>query len=60
MAKDCDYACLHVSIIVAELGMDQRTVRAHLKILEIDRAGISLNSESSRKRSFALKKVLRY
>ena len=53
--------CLHVPKIGAELGMDQRTViRAHLKILEIDRAGISLTSESSRKRSFALKKVSRY
>jgi len=60
MAKDGDYACLRVSIIVVELGMDQRTVRAHLKILEGDRAGISLTSESPRKRSFALKKVSRY
>ena len=60
MAKDGDYACLHVSKIVAELGMGQRTARAHLKTLEIERAGISLISESPRKRSLTLEKVSRY
>ena len=39
MAKDCDCGCLPVSKIASELGMDQRTVRAHLKIMEIYNIG---------------------
>jgi DNA-binding transcriptional ArsR family regulator len=46
MAKESSCGCFHVSKIAAELGMDQRTVRAHLKILEIDRAGIFLDAEA--------------
>jgi predicted transcriptional regulator len=34
-----------VSKIAAELGMDQRTVRAHLKIPEIDKTGVFLDAE---------------
>ena len=45
MSKDSNCACFHVSKIAAELGMDQRTVRAHLKILEIDKAGVFLDAE---------------
>lgn len=32
--------CVSVAKIAAELGMDQRTVRAHLKIAELDNAGV--------------------
>lgn len=32
--------CIAVSKLATELGMDQRTVRAHLKILEVDRGGV--------------------
>ena len=45
MAKDGDYACFSVSKIAAELGMDHRTVRAHLKILEIYNAGVFVDPE---------------
>jgi len=45
MAKDTNCACFHVSKVAAVLGMDQRTVRAHLKILEIDKAGIFVDPE---------------
>ncbi len=45
MAKESNCACFHVSKIATELGMDQRTVRAHLKILEIDKTGVFLDAE---------------
>jgi hypothetical protein len=45
MAKESNCACFHVSKIAADLGMDQRTVRAHLRILEIDKAGVFLDAE---------------
>jgi predicted transcriptional regulator len=37
--------CFPVAKLAAELGMDQRTVRAHLKILELDNAGVFVDSE---------------
>jgi DNA-binding transcriptional ArsR family regulator len=43
MVKESKRGCFHVSEIATALGMDQRTVRAHLKILEIDNAGIFLD-----------------
>ena len=43
MTKDFECGCFPVSKIAAELGMDQRTVRAHLKIIEIDNAGVFLD-----------------
>ncbi len=46
MAKESSCGCFHVSKVAAELGMDQRTVRAHLKILEIDKAGVFLDAEA--------------
>jgi len=45
MAKNSNSACFHVSKIAAELGWDQRTVRAHLKVIEIDKAGAFLDPE---------------
>lgn len=32
--------CISVQQIAVELGMDQRTVRSHLKIMEIHNAGV--------------------
>jgi predicted transcriptional regulator len=46
MVKESSCGCFQVSRIAAELGMDQRTIRAHLKILEIDKAGIFLDAEA--------------
>ena len=45
MTKERDCGCFTVPKIAAELGMDQRTVRAHLKIIEIDSAGVFLDAE---------------
>ena len=46
MAKECNCGCFPVSRIAAELGMDQRTVRAHLKITEIDNIGVFADPEA--------------
>ena len=43
--QDTSCACFSVPKLAAELGMDQRTVRAHLRIIEIDNAGVFLDPE---------------
>ena len=43
MVKNSDRACFEVAKIAAELGMDQRTVRAHLKIMEVDNIGVFMD-----------------
>ena len=40
MAKECNCGCFAVPKIAVELRMDQRTVRAHLKIMEINNVGV--------------------
>lgn len=45
MIKEDGYGCFPVSKIAVKLEMDQRTVRAHLKILEVDNAGVFVDSE---------------
>lgn len=43
MSARCQCGCFSVSKIAAELGMDQRTIRAHLKIIELDKGGVFLD-----------------
>ncbi len=45
MARECNCGCFPVRKIATELGMDQRTVRAHLKIMEIDDFGGFLDGD---------------
>ena len=45
MVSKSGSGCLAVSKIAAELGMDQRTVRAHLKIIAVNNAGIFVDPE---------------
>ena len=45
MVKEDGAGCFSVSKIAVELGMDQRTVRAHLKVLEVDNAGVFVDPE---------------
>jgi DNA-binding transcriptional ArsR family regulator len=45
MAKRSDCACFLISKVATELGMDQRTVRSHLKILEMDHDGVFVDPE---------------
>ena len=37
--------CISVPKIAAELGMDERTVRSHLKIMEVDNVGAFLDPD---------------
>lgn len=45
MCRDCNCASCPVPKIATELGMDQRTVRAHLRIIEIDKGGVFLDPD---------------
>jgi hypothetical protein len=42
--KDTGRGCVDVSQLAYRLGMDVRTVRAHLEIMELDSAGIFVDS----------------
>lgn len=45
MAEESNRGCIQVSKIASELGMDHRTVRAHLKIIEVHNAGVFVDSD---------------
>ena len=45
IAQESGSGCFSVAKLAAELGMDQRTVRAHLRIIEFDNAGVFIDSE---------------
>jgi len=45
MIKESDYACFEVAKIASDLGMDQRTVRAHLRIMEVDSVGVFVDKD---------------
>jgi hypothetical protein len=45
LSKTSEYACFSVVRLASELKMDVRTVRAHLKIMEIDTMGTFLDDE---------------
>lgn len=43
--KKCDCGCISVPGIAAALKMDERTVRSHLKIMEMDKVGAFLDPD---------------
>lgn len=45
LSKTSEYACFNVARLALGLKMDVRTVRAHLKIMEIDAIGTFLDDE---------------
>ena len=45
MARESDSGCFSVAKIASRLGMDQRTVRAHLKIIEVNNIGVFMDPE---------------
>jgi len=45
LVQEHDCACLPVSRLATEVGMDQRTVRTHLKIIEIHHAGVFVDGD---------------
>ena len=40
VVKESGRGCVLVAEIASVLGMDQRTVRAHLKVMEVDNIGV--------------------
>jgi hypothetical protein len=45
LSENREYACISVARLASELKMDARTVRAHLKIMEIDAIGTFMDDE---------------
>ena len=45
MTRESTSACFSVTKIAARLGMDQRTIRAHLKVIELDNIGVFVDTE---------------
>jgi predicted ArsR family transcriptional regulator len=41
--RNSGYGCVDVSQLANKLGMDVRTVRAHLEIMEVDSAGVFMD-----------------
>jgi hypothetical protein len=44
MVKNAGFGCVDVSQLAYRLGMDVRTVRAHLAIMEVDSVGVFVDS----------------
>ncbi|MFC2072560.1 hypothetical protein ACFLUU_07685 [Chloroflexota bacterium] len=45
MVKESNSGCITVTKIADELGMDQRTVKAHLKVTEVHQVGVFVDPE---------------
>jgi hypothetical protein len=45
ISSECECACILVRRLSEELKMDERTVKAHLEILEMHKAGTYLDSD---------------
>ncbi len=43
LLRENERACFDVSQLASQLGMDVRTVRAHLKIMEVDVVGVFMD-----------------
>jgi len=48
MTRESDAPCFSIATIATRLGMDQRTVRAHLKIIEVDNIGVFVDPEQKK------------
>ena len=48
MARESDSACFSVAKIASRLGMDQRTVKGHLKIIEVNNIGVFMDPEEKK------------
>ena len=44
LASESEHACIDVTRLASSLGMDIRTVRSHLKIMEVDAVGVFMDS----------------
>ena len=43
LVREDAFACIEVSRLASKVGMDIRTVRAHLRIMEVDAAGVFMD-----------------
>ena len=43
LVSESERACFDVAQLASQLGMDIRTVRAHLKIMEVDAVGVFMD-----------------
>ena len=43
MIEENSRACVNVAQLASSLGVDQRTVKSHLKIMEVDEVGIFID-----------------
>ena len=43
LSKDDQYACIDVSHLSSQLQMDSRTIRSHLRVMEVDMLGIFMD-----------------
>lgn len=43
LVSESERACFDVAQLASQLGMDIRTVRSHLKIMEVDAAGVFMD-----------------
>ena len=43
LSNEGDRACVEVSGLASELGMDTRTIYSHLKIMEVDGVGVFMD-----------------
>jgi DNA-binding transcriptional ArsR family regulator len=45
LTKENERACVDVAQLASRLGMDKRTVRSHLKIMEVDAVGVFMDPD---------------
>ena len=45
LIEESETACFEVAKIASDLGMDQRTVRSHLRIMKVDSVGVFVDHD---------------
>jgi predicted ArsR family transcriptional regulator len=45
LTRNSERACVDVAQLASQLGMDKRTVRSHLKIMEVDAVGVFMDHD---------------
>ena len=52
LTRENKHSCVDIAQLASKLGMDTRTVRAHLKIMEVDTVGVFMDPDE---KQFCLK-----
>jgi predicted transcriptional regulator len=45
LTRENECACIDVAQLASKLGMDKRTIRSHLKIMELDAVGVFMDPD---------------